>query len=169
MLVPQTALQVGHIDQVAHFLDFVGGHELRLNPHREKDGSHVFDVFPTCRVCGKDDAASPHHADILTAFTLNFFVESNRVGLETGNVEIVIQRVKAPGSMPGGACGQLRSLNQYNVVPTKFCKMIEDAGADHSAAYNYNTIMTFHWMRLSSSVWIVLVSKAVIITHINSV
>ena len=86
-------------------------------------------------------------ADILAGILLDLLVELDRVFLQLGNVRITIDRVHAARRMPGGAGGQLRTLQKHHIGPAELGQVVQDRTPDDTPADDDDTRMALHGKR----------------------
>src|ERR1700678_399837 len=99
--------------------------------------------FPPRRRRRQTVAAGHVHADALAALLLDPVVEIDRVGLERGDVRVIVHRMEAGRGVPGRARREFRPLDQQNVRPAPMREVVQHARADDAAADDDDPIMTF--------------------------
>ena len=100
--------------------------------------------LPALRRRGDMDAAGHVHADRLARFGFDLLQEVDRVGLQDRHVGVGVEGVEAAGGVPGRTRGQDRALDQRDVAPAEFRKMVKNRGADDAAANDDDPIVRFH-------------------------
>ena len=75
---------------------------------------------------------------------LELIVKPNRVALQLGDVGVTIQGVEAARRVPGGAGGELLTLQQHDVLPARLSQVVKHAAADDAAADYDNSGMGLH-------------------------
>jgi hypothetical protein len=88
------------------------------------------------------DAAVLLEAGRLPGFRLEAEVKLRRVFREAREIRCRAQLADQPGSVPGGAAGQLFPLQQHHVAPAELGQMVGDRAADHSAADDHRLRVT---------------------------
>src|SRR5438445_139472 len=68
-----------------------------------------------------------------TRFTLDLPVQLDRVVLKPRDTRIAVQSVHPAGRVPRRPCGQLTALEQDDIGPSEFRKVVQHTAADHSA------------------------------------
>ena len=142
--IEESALQTARVDEWAHLADFFGRDQSRLHLHGLVHGARGFEHLPALLGSGEADTARHVHADVLTAFALDIFVETDGVALQRRDVRIVVERVKTGCGMPGGPCRQFRALDERDVAPAVTSEVIEHAAADDTAADHHDPVVRFH-------------------------
>ena len=82
------------------------------------------------------------HADALAALDLDRLIKVDRVRLKSRDVRVVVERVKACGGVPRGARCEFGALDERDVRPAAFRQVIEDAGANDTAANDDDAVVT---------------------------
>jgi hypothetical protein len=144
VLVVESALEVGDVDDRAQRLDLFRRHQARLHFHGLVHGALGLQHLPALGSRGQADAAGHVHADALAAFLLDLFVEADGVALQGRDVGIVVEGVEACRGVPGRAGRQLRALDQRDIGPAELAEVIEDARSDDAAADDDDAIVRFH-------------------------
>ena len=82
-------------------------------------------------------------AAALAGFSLQLFVKTHGIMLQTADVGAVMQPVDIGRRVPCGARGQFRPLQQNHIRPTQFGQVIQDRTADKPAADDHRLRMGF--------------------------
>ena len=131
---PRRAEQVVHPQQRPFFPGGFGTDQLHFDaePFRHGGGAaqlrHSF-----LRLCD-DQAAHLFPADRVAGFLFQTGVKLGAVFIDFGHA---IGRAKTPdqtGGVPGGAAGQLVLLEQHDILPAEFRKVISDTAANNATA-----------------------------------
>ena len=93
---------------------------------------------------GDGEAADVVQAAGLAGDGFQLLVELDRVALERRHVGVGVQRVEAARRVPRGSGGELRALDQHDVLPAELGQMVEHAAADDAAADDGYLHMGFH-------------------------
>ena len=109
-------------------------------------------VEPVLRV-GEHEAAGEVDAAGLPGDLLDLLVDLQRVVLELGDVGVGVERVHAARRMPGGAGGELRALQQDDILPAVPDEVVEDAATHDAATDDGDSDMRFHAVDLRFRTW----------------
>jgi hypothetical protein len=75
---------------------------------------------------------------------LDLAVQIDRVLLQLRDVWIAVDRVHAPGRVPGRAGGQLIALEQQRIGAAELPQVVEHRAADHAAADHHHPGLRGH-------------------------
>ena len=133
------------VEDGAALLDLVDADQMHVvDAHGLEDPVGGFQPFPALGRGGHRNAAGHVHADVLAGFLLDLRKQVDRVGLQCRDVGIGIQRVEAARRVPARSGGHHVALDQRDIAPAEFRKMVEHRGSDHAAADDHRPIMGFH-------------------------
>ena len=90
------------------------------------------------------DAAGQVHAAGLAGEALELLVQVDRVLLQLGDIRIAVDGVHAAGGVPGGAAGELPTLEQQYILPAGLGEVIQDADAHHAAPDHHHPCVALH-------------------------
>ena len=124
--------------------DLLRRREAGVNAERLVDGALAAQPLPALGTRRDRIAAGHVHADALAALRLDLLVERDRVGLQRGDVRIVVDRVETRGGVPGGAGGEFGALDQRDIAPAFSGEVVEHARADDASADDHDPIMRLH-------------------------
>jgi len=90
------------------------------------------------------EVAGDVKAHVLAGLGGQALVEIDRVFVELSDGVTHVEQGQQTGRVPGRTRGQLGTLQQYDVRPTLQGEVIQRADADHAAADDDHTGMSFH-------------------------
>src|SRR5271166_4411299 len=142
---PHAAEYAVNADNGAERLDFVGRHQPNiLDPDRLEPAIGRLQPFPTLRSRRDMDPARHVHADRLAGLRFDFLKEVDRIGLQDRHVRIGVERMEAARCMPGRTRGEHGSLDQGDVRPTEFRKMVKNGGPNDAASDDDDPVARIH-------------------------
>ncbi len=112
---PEAGLEVLRLDEAVHLLRFRHGKKLRLHAKRPGAGMGEAQQVPLPIGRSQHQPAIMMHADRLAGQRLKLGVKIKGVFLQPRDIGVRIHGRDAPGSVPGGAGGQLGFFEQHHI------------------------------------------------------
>ena len=140
--VEQAAQKPRRVDDRAVRDDLLGAGEPRSDSERLVNRRLRLEPLPARGSRGEAVAARHVHADVLPALLLDLRVQLDRVGLQRGDIRVVVEHVKSRRGVPGRTGSELRALDQCDVRPAAPGEVIQHAGADDAAADDHGPVVT---------------------------
>ncbi len=97
------------------FPDFPGGYNTCFKSHKPVFGPFRQQHVEPVAVVGQGDAAHMMQPAGHAGDRFQLLVKADGIALERGHVGVAVQRMKPARRVPGGAAGQIRSLNQHHI------------------------------------------------------
>ena len=139
---PQSADDPVHVHDGTLLLDLCRGHQVAV---LDADGlEHAvgrLQPFPAFRCGSHGNAAGHMKADGLARLLFDFGKKIDGIGLQGSHVGVGIERMDAPGCVPGGTGGEYRAFDQADIGPAEFRQVVEDGCADDATANDGNTVV----------------------------
>ena len=142
--IEYSAQEMLHVHERIDPGDLGRGHQLEF--HAEVTATRLRHLQPVHALARtrEHDAAGDVHSTGLPRDLLDFAVQLDGVLLQLGDVRVAIHGMHAARCVPGGSGSELGALEQLHVLPAGLGEVVQDAGADDSAADHGDPDFRFH-------------------------
>ena len=138
---PQNAV---HIGQRPDFLDLVGRQEVDIDADGLGDAGIIFILVHPVWAVGEANVADPREADAQLGFGLQAGVEFDRILVDLAHRIAEVEQRQQARRMPCAARCQFLALDQRDIRPAHFGKMVQRADANNAATNDDHSGGSFH-------------------------
>ena len=145
--VPERAHETLGIDQRPQLLDLVRADQVALDADGLGRALVISVLVHAVAIGGEPKVAGLVQAYRLAGLGLELLVELDRVLVQLAHRIGHVEERQEPGSVPGGAGGELGALEQHAVGPALLGQMVERAHAHHTTADHHHPCCRSHRAR----------------------
>ena len=115
-----------------------GRDEFGLHPQVTPAGMHHLEPVHPLRGVGQLQPARHVDTAVLSRCSLELRIQFHRVPLEIGEVDVAVVGVDVTGRVPGRSGGQLETLDQHHVGPSRLGQVVQHRAPDHATTDHHD-------------------------------